>query len=97
MKLSGKTIRAIGAAAIISLLTVPAFAGNGYGPGDGSGPEEGSDYGPGDCEASLQLDVNSQMLLAKGGSAGNGGNGKGSASGDQTQDKTHDRAQDGSC
>lgn len=82
MNLSAKLVKAFILAAAITMFTIPAMAGNGHGPGDGTGnggngPEDGTGNGPGtgDClnAAGFHLDGN---LFVRGGN-GNGGNGNG--------------------
>ena len=86
MKHSSKIVKALLIAAAISMLAGPVMAGNGHGPGDGTGnggngPQDGTGNGPGtgDClnAAVFTLDQN---LIVRGGN-GNGGNGPGDGTG----------------
>ncbi|HIP39250.1 MAG TPA: hypothetical protein EYG88_07740 [Desulfocapsa sulfexigens] len=75
MKLSAKLVKTFVLAAAITMFTVPAMAGNGHGPADGTGNGPGT----GDClnAAVFHLDAD---LLVRGGN-GNGGNGPGDGTG----------------
>lgn len=78
MKISTKLGKLFLSCAIVGLLSGPVLAGNGHGPGDGTGndgaePKDGSGYGPGDCSAAFSA-IDNQLLLVRGGN-GNGGSG----------------------
>ncbi len=84
MKISTKLGRLFLTCAIVCLLSGPVLAGNGHGPGDGTGndgagPKDGSGDGPGDCSAAFTT-IDNQLLLARGGN-GNGGHGPGDGTG----------------
>jgi len=86
-KTAGKALTAIAA---VLLLAVPAIAGKGYGPGDGTGtrsqPMDGSGRGPGNC--STLLSQPAEVLLLAGKAAKTG-------SQDGSADRT--RSRDASC
>ncbi len=109
MQFSKKIASIIGVTAIFGMLTIPAFAGNGHGPGDKTGSGEASQDGTGkgstnrDCTSAVEFTLDKTLLLARGGNGGRDGKGDCDGSGDRDgrgsgdRDGARDGTGDGSC
>jgi len=105
MKLSTQSIKTVVLAAAITLLAIPALAGNGHGPGNGTGQgtgggaQDGSGNGPGtgDCLNAAAFTLQADLLVRGGNGGGNGGGGRGDGSGSAPGDGTGSGARTGDC
>jgi hypothetical protein len=103
MKFSSRIAKTVVTAAAVIMLAAPVMAGNGYGPGDGTGgsrPKDGSGYGSkkGSCLNS-EVTGTGATLLARGGN-GSGGHGPGNGTGNGgngPKDGTGNGNKKGSC
>ena len=76
-------------ASILTLLSFPAMARNGAGPGDGTKDRTG------DCSVSSVVSIDNSVLLVRGGNGNGGGNSNGGGNGQGGGNGTGDGDQDG--